>query len=292
MRLPISTDSSAVTAMSGPAFVRFLFPAMPFKSDGFTAAVWRWGVPRTAPAGVVLEIYGEGVRPEPGSKTDLSDVTVSNLVKSTYLATLGDCFAEPARVTIHFAVGSSGTTVMDPKPDACVTKAVEAWKFPVPIATEYFEDGIDTPGQPASAYFSVEIVAKSAAPEPPRRAADAPPATLGPPADATKLPSGVWFKVVQAGPGGPKPTPDDSVRVRYMAWTAGGQPLDRRSARDSWRMTSFRGLADGLAQMSVGDHYQIWVPERLTSDMTQTPDTMTFYDVELVEIVRAGSGGR
>lgn len=26
----------------------FLFPAMPFKDDGFTAFVWRWGVPRTS----------------------------------------------------------------------------------------------------------------------------------------------------------------------------------------------------------------------------------------------------
>ena len=59
-----------------------------------------------------------------------------------------------------------------------------------------------------------------------------PPDVAKAPADAKKTEKGVFYRVLKAGKGGPKPKPSDTVRVHYTGWTTDGRMFDSSVLRN------------------------------------------------------------
>ena len=120
----------------------------------------------------------------------------------------------------------------------------------------------------------------------------APPADVAaPPNDATKTPSGLAYKVLQAGAGGDRPGPTSHVEVHYTGWTTDGQMFDSSVARG--RTISFplngviRGWTEGVQLMSVGDKFRFWIPAAMAYGENPgggRPGGMLVFDVELFSI--------
>ncbi|MDQ3368141.1 MAG: FKBP-type peptidyl-prolyl cis-trans isomerase [Myxococcota bacterium] len=117
----------------------------------------------------------------------------------------------------------------------------------------------------------------------------APPDVAKPPADAKKSPKGVAYKVLQAGKGGPKPKPTDTVKVHYTGWTTDGKMFDSSVTRGQsieFPLTGvIPGWTDAIPVMSVGDKTRFWIPEELAyKGQAGAPQGMLVFDVELLEI--------
>ena len=142
------------------------------------------------------------------------------------------------------------------------------------------------PGRPEGMLvFEVELLEVTAMPEPPK----APEDVAAPPADAKKTAKGVSYKVLEAGKGGPKPTPTDKVEVHYSGWTTDGKMFDSSVTRGrtaTFPLTAvIAGWTDGLQVMSVGDKVRFWIPEALAyKGQPGKPAGMLVFDVELVSI--------
>ncbi len=115
----------------------------------------------------------------------------------------------------------------------------------------------------------------------------APPDVAAPPADAKKTEKGVSYKVLTAGPGGPKPKATDKVKVNYTGWQTNGTMFDSSVTRGtpiSFKLTGvIPGWTDGLQVMSPGDKVRFWIPEELAYRGGE-PKGMLVFDVELLEI--------
>jgi FKBP-type peptidyl-prolyl cis-trans isomerase len=139
------------------------------------------------------------------------------------------------------------------------------------------------PGAPKGMLvFDVELIKVIAAPKAPEDVA-------APPADAKKTEKGVSYKVLKAGPGGPKPREWDRVKVHYSGWTTDGKMFDSSVARNRPAEFGLNGVipgwTDGLQQMSVGDKYRFWIPEELAyKGKPGRPQGMLVFDVELLEV--------
>jgi FKBP-type peptidyl-prolyl cis-trans isomerase len=125
--------------------------------------------------------------------------------------------------------------------------------------------------------------------EPAKAAIPAPPDVAAPPKDAKKTPQGVFYKVLKAGKGGPKPTADSTVKVHYTGWTTDGKMFDSSVQRGQPAEFPLRGVipgwTDGLQVMSVGDKVRFWIPEELAyKGSPGRPQGMLVFDVELLEI--------
>jgi FKBP-type peptidyl-prolyl cis-trans isomerase len=125
--------------------------------------------------------------------------------------------------------------------------------------------------------------------EPGRAPPPPPPDVAKPPPRAQQTPRGVFYTVLRAGKGGPKPTPDDAVRLHFTGWTTDGRMFDSSVAAD--RPVDFHlkgviaGWTDGIPLMSVGDRYRFWIPEELAyKGQPHRPQGMLVYDIELLEI--------
>lgn len=142
------------------------------------------------------------------------------------------------------------------------------------------------PGRPQGMLvFDVELLNVEAMPEPPKVPED----VAAPPKSAKKTEKGVFYKVLKAGKGGPKPTTKDTVEVHYSGWTTDGKMFDSSVARG--KTTSFplnrviAGWTDGLQVMSVGDKVRFWIPEELAyQGQAGKPAGMLVFDVELFSI--------
>lgn len=122
-----------------------------------------------------------------------------------------------------------------------------------------------------------------------------PPDVAKPPPGAKKTEKGVFYKVLAAGKGGPKPTPNDTVRVHYTGWTTDGRMFDSSVIRGEPSEFSLRGViagwTDGIPHMSVGDRFRFWIPDHLAyKGQPDRPQGMLVFDVELLEIKGAGHG--
>ena len=110
-----------------------------------------------------------------------------------------------------------------------------------------------------------------------------------PPKNAKKTAKGVFYRVLEAGSGGPKPTPVDKVEVHYSGWTTDGKMFDssvKRGRTATFPLTAvIAGWTDGLQVMSVGDKVRFWIPEELAyKGSPGKPAGMLIFDVELVSI--------
>ena len=88
----------------------------------------------------------------------------------------------------------------------------------------------------------------------------APPDVAKPPADAKKTAKGVFYKVLKAGKGGPKPTPTDTVRVNYTGWTTDGKMFDSSVIRNEPAEFCAAGRDRGLDRRHHADVGRRQVP--------------------------------
>ncbi len=120
----------------------------------------------------------------------------------------------------------------------------------------------------------------------------APEDVAAPPSDATTTESGLAYKVLEKGPGGAKPKPEDAVVVHYTGWTTDGKMFDSSVLRG--RPATFglnqviAGWTEGLQLIEVGDKARLWIPEDLAyGGRAGRPAGMLVFDVELVSIREA-----
>jgi len=105
------------------------------------------------------------------------------------------------------------------------------------------------------------------------------------------LPSGLQYKILQAG-SGPKPTTSDSVTVNYRGTLINGTEFDssyKRGQPATFPVTGvIKGWTEALQLMPVGSKWQLFIPsdlaygERGPSEIG--PDSTLIFEVELLKI--------
>ena len=118
----------------------------------------------------------------------------------------------------------------------------------------------------------------------------APPDVAAAPKDATTLPSGLAFKVLQPGTGTAKPAATDMVTVHYTGWTTDGKMFDSSVARNAPATFPLdrviKGWGDGVQLMVTGEKRRLWIPEALAyKGQAGRPAGMLVFDIELIEMV-------
>jgi len=111
-----------------------------------------------------------------------------------------------------------------------------------------------------------------------------------PPADANRTASGLAYKVLKKGGGGPSPTLASQIDIHYSGWTTDGRLFDSSVMRDERAVfplaNLIEGWQEGLALMSRGDTFRFWIPGHLAYDNLQSPDApkgMLVFDVTLYD---------
>lgn len=117
-----------------------------------------------------------------------------------------------------------------------------------------------------------------------------PPDVKAPPAGAKKTPKGIAYRVLKQGKGGPKPGPDNNVKVHYTGWTTDGRMFESTQVKGQAsefvvKSAALAGWSDALPVMSAGDRVRFWIPEELAyKGAPGKPQGLVVFDVELLEI--------
>ena len=155
----------------------------------------------------------------------------------------------------------------------------EKRRFWIPQALAY--NGM--PGRPAGLLvFDVELLAIKPSPGVP------PPDVAAPPAEAKRTASGLAYKSLSPGKGGPHPTERSQVTVHYTGWTTDGKMFD--TSVEKGQPITFglgdviEGWTEGVQLMTVGEKMRFWIPERLAYKGERPPRGMLVFDVELIAI--------
>jgi peptidylprolyl isomerase len=119
----------------------------------------------------------------------------------------------------------------------------------------------NAPGAPSEGLvLDLELLAIPEAPK-------APPDVKEPPKDATKLPSGLAYKILQKGSGSEHPTPTSRVTMHYTGWTKAGKMFDSSVLRGSPLTIGLNqvipGWTQGVPMMVTGDKMRLWIPAAL-----------------------------
>jgi peptidylprolyl isomerase len=125
--------------------------------------------------------------------------------------------------------------------------------------------------------FSVVAAAQFVIPPPPDVAA--------PPADATKTPSGLAFKITKPGTSTQHPKTTDLVMINYTGWTTDGKMFETSIGRSVQTMplsSRIPGLVEGIQQMVPGETRLFWIPEALAYKGVRGPKGMVVYEIDLV----------
>ena len=112
---------------------------------------------------------------------------------------------------------------------------------------------------------------------------------MAPPADATKLPSGLAYRVLQPGTGTVNPKRSSQVTVHYTGWTTDGQMFDSSVLRGQPATFGLdqviRGWTEGVSLMVEGEKRRFWIPARLAYGNEEgKPRGTLVFDVELLKI--------
>ena len=107
--------------------------------------------------------------------------------------------------------------------------------------------------------------------------------------DVVKTASGLLYKVVKLGDGGPKPTATSEVEVRYRGEFIDGSLFDESKEPVTLSLEGvIKGWTEGLQLMSVGDKYKFFIPYNLAYGEqgynSIKPYATLIFDVELVNI--------
>jgi FKBP-type peptidyl-prolyl cis-trans isomerase len=126
-------------------------------------------------------------------------------------------------------------------------------------------------------------------PEPPRGTI-APLDVAGPPDDAITTPSGLAYRVLVSGRGGPHPGPRSRVVIHYTGWTPDGAIIEGAplgGAPATFQLSdTMPGWQEGLRMMRVGDKRRFWIPGPLAyGNQPGKPHGMLVYDIDLVQFV-------
>ena len=105
-----------------------------------------------------------------------------------------------------------------------------------------------------------------------------------------KTASGLLYQVIKLGDGGPKPTADSDVEVRYRGELIDGTVFDESTTPITLNLGSvIKGWTEGLQLMSVGDKYRLFIPYDLGYGEQGAggdikPYSTLIFEVELVSI--------
>ena len=139
-------------------------------------------------------------------------------------------------------------------------------------------------GRPAGTLvFDVELVSAEPSPSTP------PPDVATVPSDASRLPSGLAYRVIQAGIGARKPYSSSQVTVHYTGWTTEGKMFDSsvmRGAPTSFRLDEvIKGWTEGVQLMVEGEKTRFWIPDTLAYKGQQNaPQGTLVFDIELLRV--------
>lgn len=110
--------------------------------------------------------------------------------------------------------------------------------------------------------------------------------------------SGLQYQVLTEGKG-PKPTDKDAVKVHYKGSLLDGKTFDSSYDRGQPATIPLAqvvpGWREGIQLMPVGSKYRIWIPSKLGYGEQGTPggpippNATLVFDIELLEIVKAGA---
>ncbi len=109
--------------------------------------------------------------------------------------------------------------------------------------------------------------------------------------------SGLQYQVLTEGKG-PKPKATDGVKVHYKGSLLDGKVFDSSYERGEPAVMPLQGVipgwTEGLQLMPVGSKYKFWIPSKLAYGEQAPPmigpNQMLTFEVELLEIVKPGSG--
>jgi len=140
-------------------------------------------------------------------------------------------------------------------------------------------------GRPAGTLvFDIELIGAEPSPATP------PPDVAQVPTDASRLPSGLAYRVLQPGVGARKPYQTSEVTVHYTGWTTDGRMFDSSVMRGA--PTTFgldqviKGWTEGVQLMVEGEKTRFWIPQNLAYDQGGGPRGMLVFDIELITINR------
>jgi len=111
-------------------------------------------------------------------------------------------------------------------------------------------------------------------------------------ADVTTLPSGLQYKIIQAG-NGAKPATTDKVKVHYEGKTIDGQIFDssiQRGEPAEFGVTQvIQGWVEALQLMPVGSIWELYIPAELAYGSRGSgqigPNQALIFEVRLLDIV-------
>ena len=117
----------------------------------------------------------------------------------------------------------------------------------------------------------------------------APPDVKGPPMDARRTASGLFYKVLREGTGRRNPGPRDRVAVHYSGWTTNGKLFDSSLAKGEPLVLGLdefiTGWSEGVQLMVEGQRSRLWIPQNLAyKGEPGGPRGMLVFDVELIRI--------
>jgi FKBP-type peptidyl-prolyl cis-trans isomerase len=125
----------------------------------------------------------------------------------------------------------------------------------------------------------------------PRTEQIAPPFDLKtPPADATKLPSGLIYKKMTTKDDGAVPKRNDTVLVLYTGWhqSTGETFVSNKARGQPWPINlsnAAPGFTEGLQLIKKGERAVFWMPPSIGYKGTPpTPPDTNVYDMEIVDI--------
>ena len=109
------------------------------------------------------------------------------------------------------------------------------------------------------------------------------------PSDATRIASGLGFKILRAGTGTRRPTQFSRVNVHYTGWTTDGKMFDSSVARNQPATMQLddviRGWTEGVQLMVEGERRRFWIPQDLAyRGEAGNPRGMLVFDIELIAI--------
>jgi len=135
--------------------------------------------------------------------------------------------------------------------------------------------------------FDVELIKIEAAIPPP----EVPKDVAEPPKDATKLKSGLAYKVLTKGTGKDHPSATSKVKVHYTGWTKDGKMFDSSVTRGepiTFPLNGvIKGWTEGVQLMVVGEKTRFWIPAEMAYGENPgggNPGGQLTFDVELLEI--------
>jgi FKBP-type peptidyl-prolyl cis-trans isomerase len=109
------------------------------------------------------------------------------------------------------------------------------------------------------------------------------------PTDATRIASGLAFRILRPGTGTRRPTQFSRVNVHYTGWTTDGKMFDSSVARNQPTTMSLdnviTGWTEGVQLMVEGERRRFWIPQDLAyRGEAGNPRGMLVFDIELIRI--------